>query len=307
MLSLGWLPDHHRLATASLMVLVPALRARILHVHHGYRFGEVEGTARRLHVPLVVSFHGQDLAVTQRTAHAGVYGKVLRHTDAVIVPSRFLANLAIESGVPEEKIHVIPSGIDLQWFRPTPLPEHADEVLFVGRFVEKKGLDVLLKAWPDVRNRVPGARLRLLGFGPFESVARAGGVGVTVELADPKRRAEQVREAIRSASVVVTPSRTAADGDVESLLVVNLEAQASGRPLVTTRHGGIPEFVKEGETALVVPEADAEALADALVRVLLDRDLAMSMAAAGPAWALRFNVDACTEQIDRLYDSIVRS
>jgi glycosyltransferase involved in cell wall biosynthesis len=104
-----------------------------------------------------------------------------------------------------------------------------------------------------------------------------------------------------AASVVTTPSRTGPDGDAESLLLVNLEAQASGRPVVTTRHGGIPEFVDEGSSALLVPEGDAGALADALVRVLADRDLATRMAGAGPAVAERFEVGACTARIDDLY------
>jgi glycosyltransferase involved in cell wall biosynthesis len=125
-----------------------------------------------------------------------------------------------------------------------------------------------------------------------------------VELTDPARRADQVRDAIRRARVIVTPSRIAADGDAETLLLVNLEAQASGRPVVTTRHGGIPEFVSEGETALLVPEADAAALSDALARVLLDEKLAERLGAAGPAWAMRFDVDRCTAAVDDLYDAI---
>ena len=104
----------------------------------------------------------------------------------------------------------------------------------------------------------------------------------------------------------MTPSRTAADGDAESLLLVNLEAQASGRPLVTTRHGGIPEFVAEDETALLVPEGDADALADALIRILQDQGLAERMATGGPLWVRRFDMRACTARVDDLYDRVER-
>jgi glycosyltransferase involved in cell wall biosynthesis len=91
------------------------------------------------------------------------------------------------------------------------------------------------------------------------------------------------------------------------LLLVNLEAQASGRPVVTTRHGGIPEYVEEGRTALVVPENEADALAAAIVRVLDDDSLATSLATAGPGWARRFDVRACVERVDRVYDEVLTS
>ena len=127
---------------------------------------------------------------------------------------------------------------------------------------------------------------------------------MVVEDAQPARRAEQLRDALRRAWAVVTPSRTAANGDAETLLLVNLEAQAAGRPVVTTRHGGIPEYVDEGRTALVVPENAEAPLADALVTVLTDEALARSMAAAGPAWAKQFDVAACVAKVDRLYGSL---
>jgi glycosyltransferase involved in cell wall biosynthesis len=197
---------------------------------------------------------------------------------------------------------VIPSGVDTEQFTASPLPDGSRDVLFVGRFVEKKGLDVLMAAWPQVQRAVPDARLRILGFGPLEELARSGGEGVEV-VVHPNR--EQVRQAMRRAYAVATPSKTAADDSVESLLIVNLEAQASGRPVVTTRHGGIPEFVADGETALVVPENDADALAGALTTVLQDPVLAERLSEAGPRWVRRFDVRRCAQRLDDLYASLL--
>jgi glycosyltransferase involved in cell wall biosynthesis len=115
-----------------------------------------------------------------------------------------------------------------------------------------------------------------------------------------------VRDAIRGATVVVSPSVTAPDGDVDTLVLANLEAQASGRPVVTTRHGGIPEYVDEGRTALVVPEGDAHALADALIAVLSEPAVAARLGQAGPGWAARFDAGASTSRLDDLYDEIAR-
>jgi glycosyltransferase involved in cell wall biosynthesis len=208
----------------------------------------------------------------------------------------------MERGFPEDRIHVIPSGVDTTTFKPTPLPASDREVLFVGRFVEKKGLDVLLDAWPTVRDAVPEARLRILGFGPLEGIARAGGEDVEVVL-EPDHAT--VRDAMRRAYVVVSPSRTAADDAVESLLVVNLEAQASGRPVVTTRHGGIPEYVREDETALVVPENDPAALGVALRRILTEPALAARLGANGPGWVHQFDATQSAVRVDALYESLL--
>jgi colanic acid/amylovoran biosynthesis glycosyltransferase len=283
--------------TLSLAAVATRHRARLIHVHHGYRLHEVMQAGRLLRAPVVVSLHGHDVTGYVEE-HPRIYDGVLDSVAAAIVPSRFLVDLAVAAGCRPERVHVIPSGVDTEWFTPSPLPAGPPTVLFVGRFVEKKGIDVLLRAWPAVRTAVPGARLRLLGYGPLEHLL----VGEGVEVHRTPTHLE-VRRAMTEATVVVSPSRTAPDDAVESLLIVNLEAQASGRPVVTTRHGAIPEFVVDGETALVVPEADPHRLAEALTAVLVDRELAERLGRAGPGWARRFDVRDCAARIDDLYDS----
>lgn len=308
--SLRWIPrrlpgrTERRLLTASLMMLTARYRPSLVHHHHGYGAGAPVGFVLRRKIPFVLSLHGEDVTSDARRQR-GDLRAVLEVADAVIVPSHFLRNLAIGIGARPDSVSVIPSGVDTTFFSPVPIPVGRLEAVFIGRFVEKKGIDTLLACWPEVRRRVPSATLRLVGFGPLETLVRSAGEGVVVEPARAERRGEQVREAIRGARVVVTPSRTASDGDSESLLLVNLEAQASGRPVVTTRHGGIPEFVDSGVTALLVPEADPQALAEAVVQALTDDDLALRLAAAGPRWAERFEVSSCTAQVDALYDRLI--
>lgn len=282
-----------RAVSLALPPLAVAARAGLVHVHFGYRLRDARYLLGRR--PVAVSLFGHDVTGFRRD-WPSYYDGVLDRVDAVVVPSRFLAGAALAAGAREDRLHVLPPGVDTTWFRPTPLPTGDPEVAFIGRFVEKKGLDVLLAAWPAVRRAVPQAHLRLLGAGPLEPLARAAqGAGVEVVVGTGR---EAVRAALRRSTVVCSPSRTASDGDAESLLLVNLEAQACGRPVVTTRHAAVPEFVAEGRTAFVVPEGDASALAEALVTLLRDRSAAERLAAAGPGFADGYDVSTCARRID---------
>ncbi|MFP5219527.1 MAG: glycosyltransferase [Actinomycetes bacterium] len=285
----GSLHRWHSDRAVRLALAARGLQADLVHVHFGYRLRDAQLLLGRR--PVVVSLHGHDATAFAR-AWPEYYAGVLDRAAAVVVPSSLLARRAEQLGA--RAVHVVPSGVDTRLFAPQPLPRGTD-VVFVGRLVEKKGVDVLLRAWPRVRAAVPRARLRVLGSGPLlDLVRRTASDGVEIRPGAMSPLA--VRDALARATVVCTPSRTAADGDAESLLLVNLEAQAMGRPVVTTQHGGIPEFLGEG--AAVVPENDPGSLADALIRVLTDRALAESMAAAGPATAARFEVRACTRRLD---------
>lgn len=294
--------QERRAVAMALLGLVLAHRARVLHVHFGYEVQGVVGAARRARVPLVLSVHGNDVTSSAARTRLGLR-HALQEADAVVVPSGFLAEKAVVAGALPERVRVLPSGVDLEAFPPSPPADGPPTVVFVGRFVEKKGLDVLAAAWPMIHAGRPDARLLLLGEGELDPAALLP--DAERWLPQPQRRAEQVRAALTRATVVVTPSRTAADGDSESLLLVNLEAQAVGRPVVSTRHGGIPDAVDDGTTGVLVPEADPAALAEAVLDLLRDPHRARAMGAAGVANARRFDADLTARRIDDLYDELL--
>lgn len=298
------LPNAMRGRAARALVLRHGQRrkAELAHAHFGYALPYTRVMRRRGAIPVVVSLHGHDVTAWPRLA-PWAYEQPADLVDAVIVPSRWLAGRAEALGFSPDQIRVIPSGVDTAVFRPSPLPDGPPVVGFVGRLVEKKGIDTLLTAWPTVRTAVPDARLRVLGDGPLAS--RVVGAGVERVRPDAASRHDQVRALLAASTVIASPSQTATDGDAESLLLVNLEAQAVGRPVVTTDHGGIPEFVAENSSALVVPERDPAALADALVRVLTDRALAQRLGSGGPVVAAEFDSTAMTARVDDLYDEVL--
>ncbi len=145
-------------------------------------------------------------------------------------------------------------------------------LLFVGRLVERKGVHILIRALARVRERID-ATLTVVGEGPeataLEAEARRAGVDPFVHFAG---RVDEgaLEEAYRASDLFILPAVVDGKGDTEGLGVVLLEALEFGLPLIASDAGGIPDIVMHGETGLLVPPADAGALADAIVRVIED-------------------------------------
>ncbi|MEO6462068.1 MAG: glycosyltransferase family 4 protein, partial [Candidatus Eisenbacteria bacterium] len=188
------------------------------------------------------------------------------------------------------------NGVDLDRFAPgtSPLPRQPATVLAIGRLVEKKGFADLLAAWPAVRARVPAARLVVVGDGPeredLAERARDLGIADAVTWAGPLPQ-DAVLAHLAAATVFALPCRIARDGNRDGLPTVLLEALASGLPCVTTTVTGNPEIVRDGVEGRLVPPGDPDALAAALVDLLLDPEARARMAEAARASAIeRFDL-----------------
>lgn len=275
--------------------------ADVVHLHHGYNLPDASAIASALDVPLVVSFWGYDVTALPARDPERV-SAFLSRPDLILVPSCFLARTVEALGCDSARIRVLPGSVDTRYFAPGPLPE-APRVAFVGRFVEKKGIDTLVQAWPEVRRGVPDAELILLGYGgrrPSTDIS----AGIRVLAADPADPRGQVRDLIRWCRVYVSPSKTGPDGDAESQHIGNLEAQAVARAVLTTDHGPIPEFVEHDVSGIVVPQGDPDALASAMVSLLRDYDLCRRVAQTGCAAVQRFDVSVAGAALDALYDDL---
>ncbi|ROO61424.1 phosphatidylinositol alpha-1,6-mannosyltransferase [Micromonospora sp. Llam0] len=164
-------------------------------------------------------------------------------------------------------------------------------VVCVSRLVPRKGQDALIRAWPLVRRRVPGAALLIVGGGPDRSrlhrLARRAGVADDVTFTGAVPWAELPAH-YAAGDVYAMPCRTRRGGlDVEGLGIVYLEGSATGLPVVAGDSGGAPDAVRDGETGYVVNGRDPGQLADRLAGLLADRELARRMGAAGRAWVER--------------------
>ncbi|MCT2278402.1 glycosyltransferase family 4 protein [Micromonospora chalcea] len=164
-------------------------------------------------------------------------------------------------------------------------------VVCVSRLVPRKGQDMLIRALPEIRRRVPGAALLVVGGGPYrstlEKLARQSGLEQDVVFTGSVPSADLPAH-YAAGDVYAMPCRTRNRGlDVEGLGIVYLEAGAAGLPVVAGDSGGAPDAVRDGETGYVVGGRDVAQLADRVAALLADRDLARQFGAAGRAWVER--------------------
>ena len=175
--------------------------------------------------------------------------------------------------------------------------------MFVGRLVEKKGCSYLLEAMAQVLGKHRNARVVVIGDGPLRATLETSArqLNVPAEFLGPQS-APIVREWMSRARIFCAPSVTAANGDSEGLGMVFAEAQAMGTPVVTFRHGGIPEVVLHEKTGLLAEERNVPELATQLSRLLEGDALWNQLSEQGVAMIReRFDVRRQTSMLEDLY------
>jgi colanic acid/amylovoran biosynthesis glycosyltransferase len=287
----------------------------VLHAHFGVE-GEVSlSAAKRLGIPHFTTLHGFDVSRTTRSLLASRRPAWMRYAvrrptflanryTSFICVSEHVRRQAIQLGAHEDRLFVVPNGVDVESLRATPLPD-APRIVHVARLVEKKGTRHLINALTQVRSHVPDVALDIIGEGPLrpelETQVKQLGLAKVVTFHGASAHIDVLR-AIQAARVLCVPSVEARSGDQEGLPQVILEASALGRPTVGTLHSGIPEAVANGVTGLLVAERDERELAVALITILRESGLAESMGAAAAKVAReKFDVRASARRLESLF------
>jgi glycosyltransferase involved in cell wall biosynthesis len=233
---------------------------------------------------VVLTAHGGDLH-----ADMGPLGRVMlrwtmRGADTLAVVSEDMRRLAIELGMPAERVVVASMGVDTEAFCPPPPGALRNGLLFVGRLAEKKGVTYLLQAFARLSAASTDLELRIAGDGPLradlEAEAKALGVAGRVRFLGAQPPAA-VPELFRSARLFVMPSVVAASGDQEGLGLVAAEALSCGCPVVAHDLPAVRDLVLQGQTGLMVPPGDVAALAAGIAALLDDPAKAAALAEAG--------------------------
>lgn len=289
----------------------------LVHAHFGPDGVSAMPLARRLGVPLLTTFHGFDATMTDEHARRSFYRhraylkgreRLQREGRLFLAVSEYIKGRLVDAGFPREKVVVHYNGVDTELFRPDPGIEREPMVLFVGRLVEKKGCEYLVRAMVRVQETVPEAELVVIGTGPLRA-------GLEDFAAKTLRRHRflgalppgEVRSWMGRASLLSVPSVTASTGDAEGFGLVFAEAQAMGLPVASFDGGPIPEVVAHGETGFLAPERDWEGLAGYVVRLLEDGDLRRSMGERGVERVRQmFDLSERTRVLEGIYAAALR-
>jgi colanic acid/amylovoran biosynthesis glycosyltransferase len=234
--------------------------------------------SRQLAIPLVVHFHGYDASVhAVLEEHRETYPLMFHQAAAIIAVSGVMERKLISLGAPPEKVHYNPYGINCDNFGGADPATAPPLFLAVGRFVEKKSPHITMTAFASVHRSMPEARLHMVGDGPLlnncRKLANELGIKDVVTFLGTQSPAV-VQEEMRSARCFVQHSVQAANGDCEGTPLGILEAGASGLPVVSTRHAGIADTIVEGETGFLVDEGDLDGMAENMLRLAQEPQLA---------------------------------
>ncbi|MGB7837452.1 MAG: glycosyltransferase [Terrimicrobiaceae bacterium] len=248
--------------------------ADLLHVYFGHTGVHLLPFMRNWPKPSLVSFHGMDIMLRdEEPGYNDRLRELLSTVPLVLARSESLSTRLVELGCDPRKIRINRTGVPMDGFPYFERLLPADggwRMIQASRFIEKKGLEITLKAFADFRRKYPNAELVLAGEGPLEGRLKeaAQRLGIAQAVCFPGFLGQrELAAAYHSAHLFLHPSQTTEAGDQEGVPNSMLEAMASGLPVVATRHGGIPEAVESGQDGLLVPERDSPALAAALFEI----------------------------------------
>lgn len=236
-------------------------------------------------IPLVVHFHGNDAYRSEVLVQYGPkYPELFRIAAAIVAVSRDMHGQLIRLGAAEDRLHLNPYGVDVAQFAGANPADAPPSFLGVGRFVDKKGPVFTLLAFQQLLRLESQARLVMIGEGPLLDVsrqlARLMGIAHAVDFRGAQPH-EVVAMEMRNARAFVQHSLRPSDGDSEGTPVAVLEASASGLPVISTRHAGIPDVVVDGVTGILVDEGDVDGMTEAMLQLAMNPQLAADMGLAG--------------------------
>jgi len=266
----------------------------------------------RLKIPLLCTSHGGDLFALKGKGLQRLKRWVMGKSAALTVVSTAMKKTVVDMGVDPEKVEVIPMGVDLKGlFTPDPsVQRKTDELLFVGRLVEKKGVQSLLEAMPNVMEKHPTVRLVLAGSGPVEQELRQQAQRLHLsERVDFLGMVAQTQlpALYQRATIAIFPFVVAKSGDQEGFGLVQVEAMGCECPVIAGDLPAIHDIITHEENGLIFPSGNAQVLADAIIKLLDEPELRARLAGEGRKSVVqKFDWEIVAGKYAEVYNMLIR-
>jgi len=304
----------------SLMRITSAKKIEIIHSHwvipHGFLAEIVKKILKLKHISTI---HAGDLALLDRLPFKRLLARfIVNNTDYITFVSRFGKDLFVKilgqyNKKIDNKLLIIPMGIDTKVFSQSidsfSLKEKfkvADKkiILFIGRLAEKKGVKYLIQSILIVAKTIKKIKVYVVGEGPLKeellNFTKELGLGEIVEFTGSKTGKDKL-EYFAMADILTVPSVKTRFGDVEGIPVVLMEGLSSGKAIVASSVGGIPEIITNNVNGLLVLEKNIQSLAQSIINVLTNDELKSSLEKEARKSSRKYDLKIIAEKFKKIY------
>lgn len=241
------------------------LKYDVIHCHFG-NIGSYISKLKDMGIPigkLYTTFHGYDVTAYLQKNGDDVYDILFKNGDIFLPISEFWKRKIIDLGCDESKIIVHHMGVDTSKFNYKAPKKTIKNIVSVARLVEKKGVKYSIKAVAELVNEYDCIQYSILGDGPLKnnlaSLINELNAENHIKLLGWMEQKEIIKS-LQEADLLIVPSVTSTNGDMEGIPVVIMEAMAMGIPVISTYHSGIPEIIESGKTGFLVEEKNSNEL-----------------------------------------------
>ncbi|CAN5384829.1 glycosyltransferase [soil metagenome] len=286
-------------------------KIKAIHAHFGPRALDVLGIARKHNIPLVVTFHGYDASsLLSDQKYVNKLPALFEYASKIILVSEHMID-TLKLDAWRNKVHIIPCSVDVGDFTDTGPDRSVKDIikiLHAGRLVGKKGVPDLIRVFHSLVEDYPEIELHIAGDGEQlnecksmvseysleEKVIFYGGVSH-----------KKIKKLLRDTDIFVLNSRTDEEGDMEGTPVTILEAMCMEKPVVSTRHAGIPYVINHGENGLLADEKNNNELRINLDQLIKDHDLRKKLGKAAKNTIVEsFSSEVMGEKLSKVFKDI---
>jgi colanic acid/amylovoran biosynthesis glycosyltransferase len=305
------IPGYPRFSSVALKKLqhfIQQENIEIIHAHYGLFGVRILPVAKKYQLPLIVSFHGYDASKSLRNVeYVNQLKSLFDYASCIVIVSNHMRH-TLELEKYAHKTRYIPYGIDVDKFKRSAarLSRKEIKILHAGRLTPKKGVPDLIRVFTGLADKYSHISLHIIGEGSeietCQTIAALVAGRVTFYKSQP---IDVVIETMNDCDIFVLNSRTSENGDMEGLPNALLEAMSMEMAVVSTRHAGIPDAVKHLETGMLVNEKDNDELATALVQLIENPEMILSLGSRARAMIIEnFTVQKMNHALSALYREI---